>query len=617
MAPVSAPIPDASPPVGSWAGARTWHVLDVDAPDGQHLLATYAAWLASPERPNRLWYSLVLPSPWTAHAWPEMVASTSPWKALAESIASQWMGLLPGTHRLTFEDGAFLVTVHVAPPADILPALDTPVDAVVLRTDHPEPWLKGLIRLCRPGTRVECTAASPAWQDALTAAGFGVCTEASRDSSPDRVVATYTPRWPVGRTWRAAPASAQDRQAVVVGAGLAGSAAAWSLAQRGWTVQVLDAADQPAAGASGLPAGVLAPHVSADDAPLSHLSRQGLRATVQRARTLLCERHDWGATGVLEHLVEHPRALPTSRPSDPDASSVPWPWMDEWSVPASADRLNRAGLPSTARGLWHPSGAWIRPAALVRAQLGHSGVRFVGGVQVAAARRPGDAGWEVLDASGRVITTAAVLVLACAFDARRLLSELTQGATELPAHPLRGQVTLGPMAALGEAVRRRLPPWPVNGHGSFVSGVPGLDGEPSWIVGSTFQRGITESVVVPEDNEDNRQRLVRLLPTLGDPWSTLGAGTPGIQGWAGVRCTLPDRLPAVGAIDPQRWPGLCVLTGLGARGLTLSVLSGEVLAAQLMGEPWPVHPRLVRRLLAERFSGDRPARPRAAKPQSP
>jgi tRNA 5-methylaminomethyl-2-thiouridine biosynthesis bifunctional protein len=59
----------------------------------------------------------------------------------------------------------------------------------------------------------------------------------------------------------------------------------------------------------------------------------------------------------------------------------------------------------------------------------------------------------------------------------------------------------------------------------------------------------------------------------------------------------------VGAIQPDAWPGLHVFTGLGARGLTLSVLGGEVLAAQLMAEPWPLEPRLARRLLASRFGG--------------
>ncbi|MBP9953392.1 MAG: hypothetical protein KBF22_02860, partial [Ottowia sp.] len=108
------------------------------------------------------------------------------------------------------------------------------------------------------------------------------------------------------------------------------------------------------------------------------------------------------------------------------------------------------------------------------------------------------------------------------------------------------------------------------------------------------------------------------------------------QAWAAVRATLPDRLPAVGAWGQipvadleQKWAAsaahqaqaaieseaskprlpLHLLTGLGARGLTLAVLCGEIAAAQLHGEPLPVAASLARRLRADRWlqrrAGDR------------
>jgi tRNA 5-methylaminomethyl-2-thiouridine biosynthesis bifunctional protein len=73
-----------------------------------------------------------------------------------------------------------------------------------------------------------------------------------------------------------------------------------------------------------------------------------------------------------------------------------------------------------------------------------------------------------------------------------------------------------------------------------------------------------------------------------------------VQAWAGVRCTTPDRLPRVGGVAPDLAPGLHLLTGLGARGLTLSVLCGQWLAATLCQEPWPLEPELGLRLAADR-----------------
>ena len=79
-----------------------------------------------------------------------------------------------------------------------------------------------------------------------------------------------------------------------------------------------------------------------------------------------------------------------------------------------------------------------------------------------------------------------------------------------------------------------------------------------------------------------------------------------VLAWAGLRCTLPDRLPAVGAPDAARWPGLQVCAGMGARGISLGVLCGELIAAQLEGEPLPLAPSLSRHLAAERFAASSP-----------
>ena len=60
-----------------------------------------------------------------------------------------------------------------------------------------------------------------------------------------------------------------------------------SLARRGWQVQVLDAATAPAGGASGLPLGLFAPHLSPDDNVFSRVSRSGVRAMLQQSQALL------------------------------------------------------------------------------------------------------------------------------------------------------------------------------------------------------------------------------------------------------------------------------------------------------------------------------------------
>jgi tRNA 5-methylaminomethyl-2-thiouridine biosynthesis bifunctional protein len=103
-----------------------------------------------------------------------------------------------------------------------------------------------------------------------------------------------------------------------------------------------------------------------------------------------------------------------------------------------------------------------------------------------------------------------------------------------------------------------------------------------------------------EDHAANQSRLNTLLPPLAEDMAP-GFAPEHIQGWAGLRCTLPDRLPAVGLIAPLRWPGLHVCTGMGARGISLSVLCGEIIATSLEGQAHPLPPELAKHLAAHRF----------------
>ncbi|WP_409450614.1 FAD-dependent oxidoreductase [Aquabacterium sp. J223] len=87
-------------------------------------------------------------------------------------------------------------------------------------------------------------------------------------------VARYAPAFhaprPAGR-----PAPPAAREAVVVGAGLAGASVAAALADQGWHCRVLDRHPHPAAETSGNAGGLFHPVVHADDGPHARLHRAG------------------------------------------------------------------------------------------------------------------------------------------------------------------------------------------------------------------------------------------------------------------------------------------------------------------------------------------------------
>lgn len=605
-------------PAGSsataWAGRPSWHILETGFGLGLNFLATWHAWREDPQRPRRLFFTSV-------EAWPvsadDIRRSAAPFPELhelADALAQQWQGLLPGVHRLVFEHGQVQLTLHIGLAQDVLPTLDCAADSIFLDgfspSVNPDIWdehvLKAMGRLSRPGTRLATWTVARSVRDGLSSAGFDARKVQGVPPKRDRLEAHYAPRWTPRHNQRTAAVSAPAR-AVVVGAGLAGSAVAWSLAQRGWQVDVLDQGEHPATGASALPAGLVAPHASPDDALLSRISRAGVRLTQQRAAQLLQNGVDWAPTGVLEHRVEGKHALP-----DTDT------WAKHgvaWSRHARPDEMQAAHLPADAPGLWHALAGWMRPAQLVRAQLHHPNIRWHGRSAVHKIERQ-SAHWRLLDAQHQVLAEAEHVVLATAFPTRALLSDA--GLPIVPLNALRGQISWGHLADLPPAALTLLPPWPVNGHGSFVHGMPGPAGAdgantPLWVTGSTFERGATQATLKPEERAANRSKLARLLPALEAPMSN-ALDEAGL--WAGVRCTLADRLPAVGPVDAQAAPGLYVCAGLGARGLTLSVLCGEVLAAWLHGEPWPTERKLAQALLAERFR-NKVATPGQAAPARP
>lgn len=597
----------------AWANRPVWHELETGFGAGLNFLRRWRDWRADAHRPDRLFYTAVDPEPVAVAELLQAAAGEPGLSALAQQLAAQWQALLPGVHRFVFEREQVLLTLCVGQARDWLPTLDAAVDQIWLTqptpavdsSDTPDSidaidsgseatgqqrdQARMLARLCLPGSRLDGSHASAALQAELVTAGFEI---RAPDPEPDAAAAAglqarYAPHWQPRSALRPRTAAA-SRHAVVVGGGLSGSAVAWSLAQRGWTVELLDQAAAPAAGASALPAGLVAPHVSPDDGALSRLTRAGMRLTRQRAAELLQAGEQWAPSGVLEHQVEGKHSLPRTEI-----------WQQAGlasSRVASEQQLADAKLAPGTAALWHGLASWLRPACLVRAQLDHPAIRWRGGCRVASVQALAEGGWRLLDGAGIELARAEQVVIAAAYDSRALLQ--ASGLATPPLNPLRGQISWGALEDLPAEARALLPAVPVNGHGCFMSGTPGPDGQPAWIAGSTFERGATQAGLKAADQLANRDKLLRLLPALG---AALAPAFEQAGAWAGLRCTLPDRVPAVGPLDAQIWPGLHVCAGMGARGLTLSVLCGELLAALLHGEPWPVERKLAQSLLASRF----------------
>ena len=586
-----------------------WRLLNTDWGDGQHWLHTWAAWLADPQRPQQLHYTAVCMQPPCAATLQARAGAAH--TALAAELSQHLWGLLPGVHRIALAQGQVQLTLWIGPSASLLRQQHTQADAVLLHaaalsTDSTDSmdssaaasqaiWdahsIKALARQCRHGTQLLITTPSAALQALLQTCGF-VCDAAvpSTGSLPSLQPARYAPHWQPKQRADAVPVMAQPGHAVVIGAGLSGAAAAYSLAQRGWTVHVLAQGAQPADGASSLPAGLFCPHVSPDDSVLSRLSRSGVRMTLQRLQALCRHGEDWAHSGVLEHCTDGGTSLP------PQWAGTPG---HDWSYPAPPIQHQTAQLPDSSASCWHAQAGWVRPAQLVHAQLRHPRIRFVPHSQVQHVSRAPEGAWQACDAQGQVLAQGALMVLACGPATPTLLPP----AHTWPLQAIRGQITWGPHSAENAAA---LPPFPVNGNGNLVTHIPGPHGQ-IWVMGSTFERDVT-TLPIPAAEQaaahaSNWDKLHTLLPASAQamaPWFD-PARPESHSTWGQVRCASHDRLPIVGPVDGVQHPHLWAITAMGARGLTLSVLCGELLAAQLHGEPLPLDAKLAQHLGTQRL----------------
>ena len=516
--------------------------------------------------------------------------------SLTDALATSLWGLLPGLHRLPFEGGSVQLSLLVAADAPWQPQLrQLSLQATHLQLKHPDAgveWsldaINSVAKLCQPGALVWVEPGEDDTQlhALLAQAGFaaeGTERETEHHNEHARNF-RYAPRWQVRRA--ASQATRDPSHAIVVGAGLSGAAVAHSLARRGWRVTVLDAAAQPAQGASSLPVGLLVPHVSPDDALISRATRAGVRATLHAAETLLVQGQDWELTGALFSQHNRSRRLP-ARWSAENPHAATW----------AQDR---------ADGVWHERAAWIKPQALVRSWLAHERIRFIGNSAVATLEKRG-ADWAVLDAKGRALAQAPLVVLCTAFATRALLPGAALGAMDCVA----GQVVTGhwqsdwPHAA------------PVSGEGHFISAVSGDSAAdkaaPFWLSGSTYERAPLADLVAEHAIESTAERLKKLgskLPAQAATAVQAQLDSSQVSTWRGERCTTSDRLPTVGPVVWQSTPdpaSVQVCIGMGSRGLTFAALCAELLAAQLHGEPWPVERRMAQALSSARWHNrDRP-----------
>ncbi|MDB5748528.1 MAG: tRNA 5-methylaminomethyl-2-thiouridine biosynthesis protein, partial [Massilia sp.] len=388
------------------------------------------------------------------------------------------------------------------------------------------------------------------------------------------------------------------RHAVVIGAGLAGCAAAERLCARGWEVTLVERHAAPASEASGNLAGIFMPLLSKDDNIPTRLTRAAYLYALRYWETL---GGIGGTKGAIEGeacgVMQLARDAEHAAASRAIASSGQYPReFAEWLEAPQAQLL--LGLPAPEGAWLFRQGGWARPGSVCEAMIAACGARLTTrfGVGSVSLARTGDTGadgkvWAVRDAEGKTIARAATVVLAGGAGSGGLAQ-----AARLPLAALRGQVThldAGTVPGLPFVLCREAYLTPAAGGIACAGATYDLDADPHLRAASQVEN------------------IERLRALVSDPAAGLDAP---LAGRVGFRSVAPDRLPLVGALpdvdaaggterlrDVPRHPGLHGLLGYASRGLIWAPLCAELLAARLENEPLPLEVSLVDALDPARF----------------
>ena len=539
---------------------------------GLNFLASWFYWLQYAPSTARLHYICCEANPLNKHDMCFILAMWPQFEREARLFIAEYPVLTPGFHQLIFDEGRINLTFMLGEPASCFRQLlhcgDVTLEKTI-RNSFVDVWfinhnkvndkfLQTMAMLSKPGSYVE-----------------------TRNNHKNR----NTP-WHHGVSQ-----NANARNAIVIGAGLAGCLIAHALASRGWEVILVDSADDIATGASGNTSAVLYPKLSAFDSPLTAFM---LSAWLYASRfySKILKSYPIGDLSGMLQLACNPR--------ETASQAALRDWLD--SYPELGQLVNAeqasvlSGIPQEQGGLYVPLSGWLDCKAICQYLVQHPSIRVTGNHQVKSITRK-KGYWSV----GGGLQSKTV-VIANGYQAAAFAQ-----TAHLPVKPVAGLLTSIRSNEKTQALKI-----PLCGEGHIVPARAGVH-----VLGASYHPDCDVIKNRGDAEQDNLGKLEKI-----DNNKIFSHDVSG--NWSGIRAGVPDYLPLVGpvpekdafeqrfkslATDSRRWlpfagdyyPGLYLCAGFGSRGLTTAPLSAEWLASLINGEFSFLPDRQVKSISPARF----------------
>ncbi len=392
-----------------------------------------------------------------------------------------------------------------------------------------------------------------------------------------------------------------DSDIIVVGAGIAGSCAAFQLAEAGFQVMVLEKEAAPAEAGSGNRQGMLYLKLSPSLTYQNDLLTLGFEQTLAllrqlTARGLLQKGEDWDDCGLLQ--------LSQSEKQKGKQQELAAIYPKELLYCVDQVQASHiAGVELTSGGLFFPRSGWVSPQAFVKALLNHRNITFQKNhpvSQIEAKHLSPEAPlWNVITDQGAY--QAKVVILAMA----DRVTELAQCAS-IPFTVVRGQTT----TAKGDAGLSTV----VSGEG-YIAPSKLIDGVMQTTFGATFHRHQPAGNPTDSEHVENIEMLQLSSPEIVKRLQLVNeqhniedsAGFRSLEGRASTRASAMGSIPIVGPIanralfleqfhairlDAKAIPtaevpwelGLYLTTAHGSRGMITASIAADILRHYIVGE---------------------------------
>jgi|JI8StandDraft_1071087.scaffolds.fasta_scaffold56096_2 tRNA 5-methylaminomethyl-2-thiouridine biosynthesis bifunctional protein len=521
---------------------------------------------------------------------------------LSEDFLPFYKNISSGYNQLSFEGENFDLILIIGDIADVIQSFHAKIDAWFLDgfspSKNPEMWTKEIFSFMKKnskkGASLSTYTTAGFVREGLIEAGFQIekVTGFGNKKHMLKGIIPIIQQTISFRPWFRIPRfTSESKEAVIIGAGLAGTSLAFALSRKGFKTTIIERENRISSGASGNPEGMFAPLLSGETSDLSEWNSAAYKEFAQFLSV-----HKTKLQGVF-------RQIGVFQTANSEEEMIRFKKaVQNLNIDSSEAILADKGYPF--KGIFFPKAGSASPFHLSQTYLKLAGgsVKQILSSSLLSIKRE-ESHWKLTLSNGEVLESDTV-IFANSFDAKDFVDGLGK------MKKVRGQILYYPSQDFPEKLDSVL----LHEDGYIVPNVNGVH-----IIGSTFDPFDSSLELSIEDNIHMLQKLKTLFPKINPEDGR------GMQGRVGFRAMSSDHLPMVGPI-PDRiefekdysdlWkanmfkdypngkylPGLYVSCAHGSKGILSSYLAANVIASMLTNEPMPIETKLIDKINPSRFT---------------